>query len=444
MQPNILFIFPDQHRHDWLGCAGDLPLNTPNLDALAKQGTHFTRCYTPSPVCSPARACLATGRRYTRSGVLGNNDNTPTDLPNYYRTLRDAGYQVSGVGKFDLHKPDLDWGLDGTNMLAEYGFTSGCDNEGKGDAIRAYDENSTPKGPYMNHLQQTGGLDDYRDIYFTDGKRHGLCFSAINPLPKDDYCDNWVGDNAKKEIRNFSKGQPWHLVVNFVGPHDPYDVIPEMADSTAERDFPMPHANDKDDPNELQKRRRYYAAMIENIDRMVGELIAEVEARGELDNTLIVYSSDHGEMLGDHGFWAKGRPHDPSVRVPLLIKGPGVVANQLRDDIISVHDLAALFIRSAGADLHPEMDAVDPTPQLQGDTNPVRQHLAIGLGTWRLIVEGQYKYVLNEDDSERLIDQAIDPLEDGDLSTEPDHQERIQGYRERIQTEVPFVSLSSH
>ena len=444
MQPNILLIFPDQHRHDWLGCAGDLPLNTPHLDALAAQGTRFRRCYTPSPVCSPARACLATGRRYTRSGVMGNRHNTPTDLPNYYRILRDAGYQVSGVGKFDLHKPDLDWGIDGKNMLAEYGFTSGCDNEGKGDAISSYDQQSAPKGPYMHHLQQSGGLAAYRDIYFTHGKRHGLDFSAINPLPKEDYCDNWVGEKARSEIQNFSPLKPWHLIVNFVGPHDPYDVTPDMAESTADRIFPLPHANGTDDPQELQKRRRYYAAMIENIDRMIGELIAEVEARGELDNTLIVYSSDHGEMLGDHGHWGKSRPNDPSVRVPLIIKGPNVKANQVRDDLISLHDLAALFITSAGAAIHPEMDAINPAPLLRGETGPLRSHLAIGLNNWRMIIEDNFKYILEENNSERLIDQNSNPLEDENTTDMMRYRDHIDRYRQLISDEIPFEDHASN
>ena len=91
-RPNILFFLPDQHRPDWLGCNPDLPLRTPNLDRLAASGTTFTRAYTPSPVCSPARACLATGRSYAECGVVNNHDNTPTDSPTYYSRLRDAGF----------------------------------------------------------------------------------------------------------------------------------------------------------------------------------------------------------------------------------------------------------------------------------------------------------------------------------------------------------------
>ena len=441
-QPNILFLFPDQHRWDWLGCHGDLDLHTPNLDALAAGGTRFTRCYTPSPVCSPARACLATGRRYTRHTVVNNAQNTPVELPNYYRIIQEQGYQVSGVGKFDLHKPDRNWGTDGKNMLSEYGFTSGCDNEGKGDAIAAYDANDKqPKGPYLQHLQNQGQavIDAYYKMWHKEGKHRGLQFSDINPLSKDEYCDNWVGNNALDEINNFEKGKPWHLVVNFVGPHDPYDVLPEMAESTKDRLFPAAHKNTKNDPEEIDRRRRYYAAMIENVDRMAGEMIAAIEARGELENTIIVYSSDHGEMLGDHNRWAKNVPYDASVRVPLIIKGPGVQAGQVRDDLISMHDISALIIEAAGAQLDEGMDAKSPWPALHGASEAHRDYLSIGLMEWRMIVEGDFKYALYQDGEQRLFDQSTDLCEDENLSADPAQAERIERYRQLIEAEIPFA-----
>lgn len=444
-QPNILFLFPDQHRWDWLGCAGDLDLHTPHLDSLAAEGTRFTRCYTPSPVCSPARACLATGRRYTRHSVVSNGQNTPTELPNYYRLIQDQGYQVSGVGKFDLHKPDKNWGIDGKNMLPEYGFTSGCDNEGKGDAIAAYNNNGKePKGPYLQHLKERGNVDDYYQMWYKDGEHRGLQFSEINPLPKEDYCDNWVGNNALTEIEHFEKDKPWHLVVNFVGPHDPYDVLPEMAESTGHRDFPAAHANEKDDVEESTRRRRYYAAMIENIDRMAGDMIAAIEARGDLENTIIVYSSDHGEMLGDHGRWAKSVPFDPSVRVPLIVKGPGVIAGQVRDDLISMHDICALVLEAAGAANDAGMDCKSPWPALRGDSAEHRDYLSIGLNNWRLIVEGDYKYVQYKDGGQSLVDQSTDPFEDRDISGKAVHAGRIERYRQLISDEVPFAEQLSN
>ena len=120
-QPNFLFFLPDQHRPDWLGVNKALPLRTPNLDALAARGVRFTRAYTPSPLCAPARACLASGRAYGACRVFGNRQDYPLDLPTYYQRLRDGGCRVAGVGKFDLHKDltkPLFWGLDGSRLLS--------------------------------------------------------------------------------------------------------------------------------------------------------------------------------------------------------------------------------------------------------------------------------------------------------------------------------------
>ena len=197
--PNILFLFPDQLRWDWSEPRPGLPLRTPNLDALAAAGLRFERCYTPSPLCSPARACLATGRRYGRSGVRNNAKNTHLELPNYYRALRAAGYDVAGVGKFDLHKADNDWGLDGKKLLPEYGFTSGCDSEGKGDAITSYRSNNLrPKGPYMQYLGDLGLAEKHVAMYEQPaGAKSGLNFVAVSGLHDEAYCDNWIAAKAQ-------------------------------------------------------------------------------------------------------------------------------------------------------------------------------------------------------------------------------------------------------
>ena len=105
-RPNILFLYPDTLRYDWIETRGAVPVRTPHLAKLAARGTEFTRAITPSPLCAPARACLAVGMEYDRCGVPGNDVNLPLDMPNMYRLLRDSGYHVMGCGKFDLHKPD--------------------------------------------------------------------------------------------------------------------------------------------------------------------------------------------------------------------------------------------------------------------------------------------------------------------------------------------------
>lgn len=417
-QPNILFFFPDQHRPDWLGCNPESPVRTPNLDRLCKLGIRFTNAFTPSPVCSPARACLATGRDYHRCGARNNGQNTPLSLPNYYRCLRNAGYEVAGVGKFDLHKPDHDWGLDGSKLLPEYGFTGGIDNEGKGDAISAYrDHGMSPKGPYMKFLKDQGLAERHLTMYQPYLNKPGwLNFPAVTDLPDEAYCDNWVAANGMRCLREFPQGKPWHLVVNFVGPHGPFDVTANMRSRWENVKIPPPVDNDEPEAEVILARRQNYAAMIENIDDHVGRMIDLVKQRGELDNTVIVYSSDHGEMLGDHGRWAKSVWYTPSAGVPLIVSGPGIRSGACSDALVSLHDLAATFLDYARAEPLPDADARTLRDLLEGRCLAHREHVISGLNNWSMIFDGRYKCVTRVDASPILFDIQEDPHELTDVA----------------------------
>ncbi len=419
-QPNILFFLPDQHRPDWLGCNPALPLRTPNLDRLCAEGVRFVNAFSPSPLCAPARACLASGLDYERCRVPSNRENYPLDVPTYYQRLRDAGYRVAGVGKFDLHKDlakpaaELDWGLDGSRLLAEWGFTEGIDNEGKMDGSGSYRSAGRPKGPYLNYLHQEG----LADIYEREHREMGTCRGAyITTLPDDAYCDNWLSENGLKFLREFPADQPWHLVVNFTGPHNPMDVTARMAEAWDGVEFPMPLDNGDEDysAEDHQRNRRHYAAEIENIDRQVGRFIDAVRERGELDNTLIIYSSDHGEMLGDHGRWGKCTWYQPSVGIPLIVAGPGVRQGVVSDALVCLHDLAATFLDYAGAPALPKMDARSLCGVLSGTTETHRDVVYSALGDWKMRFDGRYKQVVTNG-STALYDLAEDPWELHDIA----------------------------
>ncbi len=409
-QPNILFFLPDQHRPDWLGCNPGLPLRTPNLDRLGEHGIRFTNAFTPSPLCSPARACLATGRDYHRCGVRNNRQNTPLSLPTYYQHLRDFGYEVAGVGKFDLHKADHDWGLDGSKMVKEYGFTRGIDNEGKWNAISSYrSRGNRPAGPYMQYLRSRGLDLKHADSMELGRKKHNGAW--VTPLPDDAYCDNWIAGNAVRFLSEFPEDQPWHLVVNFAGPHDPFDVTADMHDAWNDVCLPPAYDNDTDDPCVVRARRQHYAAMIENIDKHVGSMIELVKQRGEFDHTIIVYASDHGEMLGDHGQWAKSVPYTPSSGVPLIMSGPGIQAGACSDALVSLHDLAATFLDYGRAEPLPDSDALSLRCVLEGQDEKHRDYVVSGLNDWSMIFDGRYKCVIGLNESPILFDIIKDPHE---------------------------------
>lgn len=397
-RPNILFLLPDQHRPDWLGCNPELPLRTPDLDRLCAGGVRFTNAFSPSPLCAPARACLASGLDYEHCRVPSNRENYPLDLPTYYQRLRDAGYRVAGVGKFDLHKDlakpvgELDWGLDGSRALKEWGFTEGIDNEGKMDGSNSYRSAGQPRGPYLNYLHQEGLADLYEREHREAGKH---CGAYVTALSDEAYCDNWLSENGLTFLREFPKDQPWHLVVNFTGPHNPMDVTARMAEAWEGVEFPMPVDNQEENYSveDHQRNRRHYAAELENIDRQVGRFIDAVRERGELDNTLIVYSSDHGEMLGDHGRWGKCTWHQPSVGIPLIMAGPGVRQGVVSDALVCLHDLAATFLDYAAAPALPEMEAQSLRGVLTGTAERHRDVVRSALGDWKMAFDGRRKSV---------------------------------------------------
>ena len=428
-QPNFLFFLPDQHRPDWLGVNPDLPLRTPNIDGMAETGVRFTRAFCTSPLCAPSRASLASGKSYDCCGVGNNNQDYPLEQPTYYQALRDAGYRVAGVGKFDLHKDtsdpaNLDWHLDGSRLLTEWGFTEGIDNEGKFDGSTSYRINGGPRGPYLDFLQKRGLADIYVREHAEIKKNMGAYTTA---LPDDAYCDNWLAENGLKFLREFPADQPWHLVVNFTGPHNPMDVTQSMRQRWADVDFPPPHDNDHPDREGLLRNRQNYAAMIENIDRQVGRFVDLVQERGELDNTIIVYASDHGEMLGDHGRWGKSTWYTPSAGVPLIASGPGIQQGVEADALVSLHDLAATFVDYAQASFMPAMDAISLRPILKGESAAHRSHVVSGLDDWRMVFDGKYKLISQPDSFSILFDIEADPLEDCNIAErEAEVVERLQ------------------
>lgn len=416
-RPNILFIFPDQFRRDWVGFVSDLPLRTPNIDQLAAQGVYFTRAYSPSPLCAPARACLASGLDYTHCGVRNNEDNFPLNIPTYYQALRTAGYRVASVGKLDLHKDTrdpaaMDWGLDGSRLMHEWGFTEGIDCEGKGDATGSYRAAGRAKGPYMQFLVDRGLAGQHLREH---NANRALGDAYTTSLPEDAYCDNWIAEDGLRFLRGFSAGTPWHLVVNFAGPHHPMDVTPAMRLRWQDVDFPLPYQADPEmDSALILLRQQNYAAMIENIDRHIGRFLEAVRARGEEENTLIVFCSDHGEMLGEHGRWGKTIWQEGSTGVPLIIAGPGVRKGVTSSALVALQDLTATFIDVSRAEPLPGMDGKTLMPLLSGRVAAHRPYVISALNKWRMVADDRYKLVVEEGLSPQLFDLVQDPHEDTD------------------------------
>ncbi|MHC4431621.1 MAG: sulfatase family protein [Planctomycetota bacterium] len=364
------------------------------LLALARRGVHFSQAFSPAPVCAPSRACLASGRSYENCGVAGNGNPYPLAKTTFYTLLRQAGYAVLGCGKFDLDKPGKNWGYDGkhprhgkTSLIEAWGFTDGIDNAGKMDGVNAYKNGKRPE-PYFAMLESRNLVDAHiRNFETLDHDYPGPSL-----MPDDAYCDNWIANNGLNLIRSVPKGRPWFIQINFNGPHPPMDVTKSMYQKWKDTTFPPARAAKG---NEKSGKRRNYGAMIDNIDRWLGVFQNELKKRAELENTLIVYCSDHGEMLGDRGMNAKSKPYHPSVCVPLVIAGPGIQKGVVCKTPTETLDITATLLDFADISIPRKMDSRSLRPFLSGRGPLPRSYATSSLGDWALVFDGRYKLIAN-------------------------------------------------
>ncbi len=431
MPPNILLIMTDQHRWDYLGCAGADFVDTPNIDRLAASGTRFTNAFTNAPVCAPARIGLATGMHPSRLGALDNQSYLPNDRPTYYQRLRDHGYRVGCVGKLDLAKPDAYNGRDGDRPIVyRWGFTHPEEVEGKMHAARG--ESSQPHGPYTHYLRRKGLLERFQEDYRARAEAGWIVgVSHDSVLPTEDFADCYIGRQATRWIENIADDFPWHLFVSFVGPHDPFDPPAEYAAQF--HDAPMPAAIPANpdgkprwtrrreqtcDSSELAHIRRQYCALIKLIDDQIGQLLDALEKRDMLQNTVIIFSSDHGEMLGDHGLWQKQLAYEPAIHVPLIAAGPGIRQGAESDAMIDMMDINPTICALAGVEAASNLDARSFEGILRGESEAHRSEIMSALHDFRCLRRPTTKFVDNGADLPELYDLARDPGETRNVAAE--------------------------
>ena len=425
-RPNILFIMDDQHRHDYLGSAGASFLRTPNLDGLAARGTRFTQCTTNCPVCVPARIGLATGLQPLRAGVLQNGfGSSPPGLPMYHQRLRDDGYRTGCVGKLHLGGSGP-LGRKGDRPSAfQFGFNHPTECEGKIGAGNT----PTPTGPYTHYLQELGLFEafyrDYQQRAARAWTRVAWSLDARDSvLPSEAFEDAFIGRHAAEWIRQVPDDYPWFYFVSFVGPHDPFDPPTEYADRYREAEVPAPIPSTMDgkpnwirqrvlsvEANEVAITRRQYCASTELIDDQVGSILEALEQRGMAENTYVFFSSDHGEMLGDHGIYSKFVPYEASLRVPLIAAGPGIQQGLVSDALVELIDINPTLCELAGLSQQEQIDALSFMPILRGMADEHRNESVSAIDNFRCIRTRDHKLIWNYNDLAELYDLRSDPEE---------------------------------
>ena len=417
--PNLLIIMSDEHAPMYSGPYGHPLVQTPHMDRLAEDGVTFTNAYCNSPLCMPSRMSFMTGKYIHHIGAWDNAAPLRPDAVTWAHLLRDAGYDVVLSGK--QHFGGLDKLHGFRTQLArdlhaerQHGLTDW--------------ENGTPpaSNPWQGPAQAGPGTTEEIEV-------DDLAESAAL---------TYLRDPARQE-------QPWALNVSFIAPHFPLIVpqkfwdlypleeidLPNIPDGHLENQHPVYQRMRRmfgcvDFPEDLVRRARAgYYGLITYLDEKIGRLLQTLEETGQLENTVVIYTSDHGEMNGEHGMWRKSNFYEASARVPLQIMFPDhLSAGERLDEVVSLVDLTATFVDIVGENSSYQLDGDSLIPLIQGtDTDwkdfAFAEYLAHGVKRpMAMLRKGRYKFNYSLGDPPELYDIVQDPGEFHNLANEPKYQ----------------------
>ena len=450
-QPNILMIMADQLAFDVIGALGHSAVKTPNLDRLAASGVSFQNCYCNSPLCTPSRASFMTGTLIRNNGVYDNGAELPASAPTFVHHLRRAGYETILSGKMHFIGPDQ---LHGFNeRLTTDIYPSGLD--------------WTPdwtKGTYPNagtgvrRLQHSGVCDWNPQMTYDED----VLYQTLAKI---------------RQLKGRAEDKPFFLCASFTHPHCPFVITQKYWDLYENADIPMPAApsvpfgeldaynqwiqvhHERDTcaltDEEIKCSRRAYYAMVSYFDHLAGQILDELERLDMLENTVILVTSDHGEMLGEHGMWFKRTYFDHAAKVPLIVSWPGhFPCGQVRQEVVSLVDVSATFLELGGLS-----DAEEWMAQMDGDsllgllTDAANEARPSVQPDWKdealceyygegaihsmaALRRGRYKYVYVQGEPPLLFDLIDDPHELRNLADAPDYANICTALRQAIQPQL--------
>ena len=481
-RPNILLIMTDQHRLSAVGCYGDTPCQTPNLDRLAADGALFTTAYTACPVCSPARASVMTGRYPHQHGVCSNVHNlgcSTHELPDgpelLSRRLQGQGYRCGYTGKWHLGAggaPAFGAPVD-TALPTTRGF-EGQDFPGHGGGGFAFPE-------YRDYLAGGGWQHRVSQASHTSyaAACNGIVFGILDG-PTQSTVPYFLADHTIEMIDRFHAApEPFFIWHNFWGPHGPYYAPGEYFERYRDVEIPpWPNyrwrASGANAPHQVKLHPhrdslswadwavavRHYYAFTTLIDEQVGRLVDHLEKTGLLERTAVIFTADHGETLGSHGgLTDKGWHHfEETHRIPCILRVPGRVGGERgaqRDEWVSQLDLYPTVLDLAGAG-QPDVPAMGRSlvPLLQGGSEPWRDrvfsefngvnNLATSMVTARV---GNLKYGWNCSSADELYDLSADPWELDNVASEPAHRDELdlmRGVTARWMEETGYPGLAMY
>ncbi len=385
-RPNIILIITDQQRYDTIAHFGFPFVDTPCLDRLAAEGVCFEQCHVTAASCAPARASLFKGLYPHTTGILKNAD---VWRRSWIELLNDAGYHCTNIGK--MHTWPFETPL---------GFHERYVVENKDRFLEGryyFDE-------WDKALRFRGLVKQQRELYrrLPDYRERLGAFEWL--LPEDAHPDNFVGDLACWWIQQHPPASPLFLQIGFPGPHPPYDPTPEFARAYLDRDLPIEpvlqsdldsqppplqtmrihnHQIDHDSvvhlldpsPAQRQRQRAYYLANVTMIDRKIGSILETLKRRGYLDNAVVIFTSDHGDCLTDHGHSQKWTMYDQITRVPLIFWSPDRFTPSVCRQLVQQMDLGPAVLQLAGVQPPRHLEAMSLLGLLQGGEERGRSHV---------------------------------------------------------------------
>ena len=440
-QPHIILIMTDQHRGDTLGCMGNRIIKTPHLDSIAADGVCFVNGYSSTPSCTPARAGLLTGMAPWNHGLLGYGTVARKYKYEMPQMLRDSGYYTFGIGKMHWFPQKSLHGFHGT-LIDESGRVE------QDGFVSDYHDWFKLQAPGEDPDQTGIGWNEHRaSVYQLDERLHPTF---------------WTGQTAVQFIENYNQDKPLFLKVSFARPHSPYDPPQRYLEMYKDVKIPEPSIGDwagkfADNPDtpaaafgdfgkdHAVNSRRHYYANITFIDDQVGEIMRMLKKKGMYQNAIVCFTSDHGDMLGDHFHWRKTYPYEGSVHVPFLMKWPEwykakITGGSRLNFPVELRDFLPTFLEAAGIEIPADMDGKSLLNLVRDDAAGWRRFIDLEHAAcytkenyWCALTDGSIKYIWNfYTATEQLFDLSRDPDELSDLSSNPEYREILEMWRSRM------------
>jgi arylsulfatase A-like enzyme len=439
-KPDVVLIVCDDFNPFYTGFAGDPDVKTPNLDNLAKESAVFSQCYSMSAVCAPSRTSLITGRYPHNTGCWGNTANlfVPPSLTTLFSDFQKTGYRTAMIGK-------THW-VSGQGYRREF---ANLEDYYKGIGIDHYRDVSATfetigaNGRYEEYLRKIGKYDaQVKDLKARLKKNQ---YEAIPSLLEAKETGDWmITDLAAEFFRQTPTSQPYMMMLGFSNPHSPMDPSGDYAKMydpatlrLRENVKAFQRGDTTVDIDEIRKVRAAYLGKISFLDDLVGRLIKDLKERGTWDNTILVFTADHGLMVGEHGRISKGQFWEESIRVPMLVRIPGVTRGTRTEALSQFQDIYPTLIEAVGGTPSPGLFARSQYPVLRGDKSSVRDAVFAEITDPRtgalnyMVRKGKFKWFKNGE-KEFLFDLEADPFEQTNLIQSPDFGETATSLRERL------------